>query len=262
MPTGNATFYFSEDSGQEDLYVMPYNPGSISLANWNTLRRAATELASPNLGLYSVSLDQAQTVHRVFKGSTVPSSWDDHLHELELEFTSNDDLLEAIEGIDVGGGGSGGGVISVPSVLVNAGYDPSMIVVFRGATWSFIVERVTIPFPIDDMVFTLRKQNSDDENESIVQISMDDGLFISNGAPALDPTLGSIAIGGVVEDYDDENIRDITITVHSEETQNYPVTSALNYDLKTIRNGTPVRNAIVHSSQKFVIAKDITRRIT
>jgi hypothetical protein len=264
MATGNATYYFSEATGQTDLSAYPFEHPATSFANWDTLKRAATELAAPNLGLYSVSLDQAFEIHRIFKGATAPTSWNNHLQELRLEFATTEEILTAVEAIDVGGGGSSssGGLISIPGVLYNAGYDPTKIVVIRGTTWSFTILKVTLNFPIDEMWFTLRKRSSDDEEESIAQISSLDGLLINNGAPATDSTLGSLTISGEVPEYEDTNVRNITIVVHSEATQHFPVTSSLIYDLKTKRSGSPIRNAVVHQSLKFEIIKDVTRRIS
>lgn len=66
------TIYFADTSGQT-IYAYPHG---VTLANWATSRVLATEGTSPDLGRYSVTVDDAVgTQWELFVGATQPGSW-------------------------------------------------------------------------------------------------------------------------------------------------------------------------------------------
>jgi len=68
---------FKEDTGQT-LYAFPMMNSvgtAVSLADWATYRKACTEAASPNVGRYSVTLDDGYQDYWVFSGASQPANW-------------------------------------------------------------------------------------------------------------------------------------------------------------------------------------------
>jgi hypothetical protein len=55
---------------------------NLSLADWATYKKDATQQASPNTGKYDVTVDDTYRYYRVFDGET-PASW--ALWELEID---------------------------------------------------------------------------------------------------------------------------------------------------------------------------------
>lgn len=143
--------------------------------------------------------------------------------------------------------------VAVPSILQNAGYDPYNLVRHRGTTWVITITGLGVLDNISQLWFTLRRRESDTEANSLVQISLTQGLLIVNGAPASTASNGSITIS------DDTN-GDVVILVKPAETVNFPIMQNLHYDLKVLRSSGSVE--LIHYSNKFSIGKDVTRKIS
>lgn len=66
-------------------YAYPADAATYSLAAWTTHRVPLTELASPDLGIYAGTLDDAKGFDwLVFSGATQPVSWRDAVAEISL----------------------------------------------------------------------------------------------------------------------------------------------------------------------------------
>jgi len=152
-----------------------------------------------------------------------------------------------------GSGGGGGTVIAtvaVPQVLEHTAFSLDEITVYRGCRWTFTIEDLGDLAAYPEIWFCLRKRQNDNEEDSEILISSVQGLLIGNKQPAIDPTLGSLTISG----------QDATITVKAFVTQFIEPSNNYVYDLKGKLPNEP--DAIMlHQSDKFVVKRDITRRI-
>ena len=80
------TVRFSEATGQT-IYAFPRG---VSLASWASSRVICTESASPNLGNYTVSLNEATaTEWALFLGATQPANWDAEIGSISLQSSSS-----------------------------------------------------------------------------------------------------------------------------------------------------------------------------
>lgn len=217
-----------------NVYAYPLS-SAYPIAQWLTHR----VLLPDQEGSRPITLDDAKGLYwGLFEGDAQPTSKTMAVATVSLE--------ESVTEFPVGL------TVAIPSVLENAGYDPTRIVRYRGTTWIITIEDLGVLDNVSEVWFTLRKRQSDDEAESIVQASLTGGLLISNAAPATS-TNGTLVIS-------DDTTGIIVITVKAVETQNYPVGNNFNYDIKVRRNSGDVE--LIHKSSKFDIQSDITRKIS
>lgn len=152
-----------------------------------------------------------------------------------------------------GNGGGGGTVIAtvaVPQLLEHTAFSLDEITVYRGCRWTFTIEDLGDLAAYPEIWFCLRKRQNDNEEDSEILISSVQGLLIGNKQPTIDPALGSLTISG----------QDVTITVKAFVTQFIEPSNNYTYDLKGKLPNEP--DAIMlHQSDKFVVKRDITRRI-
>jgi hypothetical protein len=187
-----------------------------------------------------ISLDDAKGVNwGLFEGATQPVDKSAAVAVVSLE----ENVADFPSGLTV----------AIPSILQNAGYDPYNLVRHRGTTWVITITDLGVLDNIDQLWFTLRRRESDTEANSLLQISLTQGLLIVNGASASTASNASITIT------DDVN-GDVVILVKATETVNFPIMSNLHYDLKVLRSSGNVE--LIHYSNKFSIGKDVTRRIS
>ena len=66
------------------LTLFPHRRHGVSLANWNSLKREADEDAAPNLGSYTVTLDDTYRYWFVYEGSDAPDDWDQWVDILDI----------------------------------------------------------------------------------------------------------------------------------------------------------------------------------
>ena len=80
------TVRFSEATGQT-IYAFPRG---VSLASWSSSRLICTESASPNLGNYTVTLNEVTaTEWALFIGVTQPANWDAEIGSISLQSSSS-----------------------------------------------------------------------------------------------------------------------------------------------------------------------------
>lgn len=151
---------------------------------------------------------------------------------------------------------SGGGgqtiiaTVAVPQILENTAYALNEVVVYRGTQWSFQVQNLGDLSPYQQIYFSLRKRQNDTEAQSDVLISLTQGLIIGNKQIGKPSNLGSLTVSG----------QNITIQVDASITQFIDIGNNYNYDLKGINAANQV--IMLHESDKFVVKKDVTRRIS
>jgi hypothetical protein len=228
--------------GENDALVYTATPSYID----NDLYRVTVNLSSLPLGFYRANLtsnDVLKTAVAIQVIDNIEARVDESISVLKLWNT----VIESSEEV-------GSFTVAVPSVLENSGYDPNRLIQYRGTTWNFNIYDLGDISNLTKIYFTLRKQNSDDESKSLVQIEKTAGLLISNGLVALEANLGSLT---VIDD--EEGV--IQIKVSAEETKYYPSnTDNFVYDLKGILANNEVK--LVHKSKEFIISSDVTRKIT
>lgn len=218
-----------------NVYAYPLS-NTYPIAQWLTHR-----VLLPNQeGSRPIQLDDAKgTNWGLFEGDTQPA--DKTLAVATISLEENVTVFPS------------GLTVAVPSILQNAGYDPYNLVRHRGTTWVITITGLGVLDNISQLWFTLRRRESDTEANSLVQISLTQGLLIVNGAPASTASNGSITIS------DDTN-GDVVILVKPAETVNFPIMQNLHYDLKVLRSSGNVE--LIHYSNKFSIGKDVTRKIS
>jgi hypothetical protein len=150
------------------------------------------------------------------------------------------------------GGGGGGTIIAtvaVPSVLQNTAYALDEILVYRGTYWSFQIQNLGDLTSYNQIWFCLRKRQNDDESQSDLLIALNGGLLVANKKTDSIPTLASLTVTG----------SNVTIQVDESITQFIDTGNNYNYDLKG-RN-VAGHTIMLHESDKFVVKRDVTRRI-
>jgi hypothetical protein len=149
-------------------------------------------------------------------------------------------------------GGAGGTIIAtvaVPSVLQNTAYALDEILVYRGTYWSFQIQNLGDLTSYNQIWFCLRKRQNDDESQSDLLIALNGGLLVANKKTNSIPTLASLTVTGST----------VTIQVDESITQFIDTGNNYNYDLKG-RN-VAGHTIMLHESDKFVVKRDVTRRI-
>lgn len=153
------------------------------------------------------------------------------------------------------GGGGGGDVVvtlAVPQVLENAGYDPTSIVQYRGTDWIFDIEDLGNLSSYDSMFFTLKKRGDDQDSLDLLRIDLN-GLQRHMGTNYTNSALGSLevidAVTGIVR-----------IQLSYSLSKLFKPSDNLKYDLKGVNSSDKVK--MLHRSNNFVIADDVTRDIT
>lgn len=150
-------------------------------------------------------------------------------------------------------GGSGQTIIAtvaVPQILANTAFATNEIVVYRGCFWSFQVKNLGDLTAYNQIWFTLRKRQNDSDTQSEIQIALDGGLLTANKANATTSSHGSLTYSG----------QDVTIQVNQAITRLLEPGENYNYDLKARNNADQV--IMLHESDKFIIKRDVTRRIS
>jgi hypothetical protein len=218
-----------------DVYAYPLS-NTYPIAQWLTHR-----VLLPNQeGSRPISLDDVKGNNwGLFEGATQPTDKSAAVAVVSLEESST--VFPS------------GLTVAIPSILQNAGYDPYNLVRHRGTTWVITITDLGVLDNISQLWFTLRRRESDTEANSLLQISLTQGLLIVNGAPASTASNASITIT-------DNVAGDVVILVKATETVNFPIMSNLHYDLKVLRTSGNVE--LIHYSNKFSIGKDVTRRIS
>jgi hypothetical protein len=148
-----------------------------------------------------------------------------------------------------GGGGTIIATVAVPSVLQNTAYALDEILVYRGTYWSFQIQNLGDLTSYNQIWFCLRKRQNDDEPQSDLLIALNGGLLVANKKTNSIPTLASLTVTG----------SNVTIQVDESITQFIDTGNNYNYDLKG-RN-VAGHTIMLHESDKFVVKRDVTRRI-
>ena len=78
----NLAITFDGETGKT-YRLFPAPRYDLSLADWATYKKDATQQASPNAGKYDVTVDDTYRYYRAFDGDTQPASW--ALWELEID---------------------------------------------------------------------------------------------------------------------------------------------------------------------------------
>lgn len=149
-----------------------------------------------------------------------------------------------------GGGGTVIATVTVPAVLQNTAFALDELLVYRGTYWSFQIQNLGDLTPYSQIWFCLRKRQSDDESQSDLLIALNGGLIIANKKTATDPLLASLTVSG----------SNITIQVDESVTQFIDTGNNYNYDLKGVN--VAGRTIMLHESDKFIVKRDVTRRIS
>lgn len=226
---------------EEDTLVYTATPNYID----NDLYRVTVDIDDLPLGFYRVNLT-SDDVLKTAVATQVVDNIEARVDESISILKRWSNLTNAV--------GNGNYTVAIPAVLENSGYDPNRLVQYRGTTWNFTISDLGDISNLTKIYFTLRKQNSDDESKSLVQIEKTAGLLISNGLVALESNLGSLTVLD-----DEEGV--IQIKVSAEETKYYPSnTDNFVYDLKGVLANNEVK--LVHKSKEFIISSDVTRKIT
>lgn len=218
------------------VYAYPLD-SAYPIAQWLTHRVALTETE----GVWPVVLDNTKGLFwGLFEGSTQPAS-----KNLSVATISLEEIVATFPS---------GLTVAVPETLQNAGYDPTAMVKYRGTTWYIVVNELGVLDNVSQVWFTLRKRQSDNDTESIVQVSLTGGLLVSNAvSTGLTSSNATLVITNSTTGI-------VTVMVKVDETANYPVLDNLQYDIKVKRNSGDVE--LIHSSNKFSIVRDVTRKIT
>lgn len=58
------------------LYLFPHADYELSFSTWEANKKQATQESAPDLGRYSVTLDDTYRYWMIFEGSGTPSDWD------------------------------------------------------------------------------------------------------------------------------------------------------------------------------------------
>lgn len=215
-------------------------PADADLNNYTTSPNRI--LLPEDNGRWPISLED--TISRfwlLFEGSSQPASKNLAVFVVDLQEVSLDNQLpDAI-------------TVAIPQVLENAGYDPTNIVRYRGTTWNILFENLGVLTDVNELWFTLRKRQTDSDDNSLVQISSVSGMLRSN---RLAPDLSSNASVTII----DNIVGNVLVTIKANETTKYLPTDQLNYDIKVERNNGNVD--IIQHSSKFRIVGDVTRKIT
>lgn len=66
------------------LYCFPEERYALSFSAWSGTRALATESAAPNLGRYTVTLDDTYRYWLVFEGSATPADWDQWIDKIDI----------------------------------------------------------------------------------------------------------------------------------------------------------------------------------
>ncbi len=148
-----------------------------------------------------------------------------------------------------GGGGTIIATVAVPSVLQNTAYALDEILVYRGTYWSFQIQNLGDLTSYNQIWFCLRKRQNDDESQSDLLIALNGGLLVANKKTDSISTLASLTVTGST----------VTIQVDESITQFIDTGNNYNYDLKG-RN-VAGHTIMLHESDKFVVKRDVTRRI-
>jgi len=149
-----------------------------------------------------------------------------------------------------GGGQTITAVVAVPQLLEQTAFELDEIVVYRGCHWAFQVQNLGDLAGYTEIWFTLRKRQNDKDAESALQISFTQGLLIANKFTSVTPTDGSLTVSG----------QNVTIQVKQAVTQFIEPSNNYDYDIK----GRNVANQTImlHESDKFIVKRDVTRRIS
>lgn len=226
---------------EDDDLVTTITPTNVD----NDIYRISINLTSLPIGFYRLNL-KSNDVLKSTAAAHVTDNIEAKVDESISILKRWDNLTSTIN--------SGNYTVAIPAVLENSGYDPNRLVQYRGTTWNFIISDLGDISNLTKIYFTLRKQNSDDESKSLVQIEKTAGLLISNGLVALESSLGSLTVLD-----DEEGV--IQIKVSAEETRYYPSnTDNFVYDLKGVLANNEVK--LIHKSKEFIISSDVTRKIT
>lgn len=219
------------------VYAYPLD-SAYPIAQWATHRVVLTETE----GVWPVTLDDAKGLYwGLFEGSTQPTSKNQSVATVSLEQSA----VPFPAGLTV----------AVPSTLENAGYDPTALIRYRGTTWYIVVNDLGVLDNVSQVWFTLRKRQSDNDTESIVQVALSGGLLVSNGV-----STGLTSSNATLTITNAATTGTVTVMVKVAETTNYPVLDNLQYDIKVRRSSGDVE--LVHVSNKFSIVRDVTRKTT
>lgn len=219
-----------------NVYAYPLS-NTYPIAQWTSHR----VLLPDQEGSRPITLDDVKGLYwGLFEGDTQPLNKSQAVATVSLEENST----QFPSGLTV----------AIPSVLENANYDPFSIVRYRGTTWVITFEDLGVLNNVSQLWFTLRKRHNDSDSNSLLQISLTGGLIISNGSGTnITSSNGSVTVT-------DSTNGTVVVLVNPTETTNLPVMDNLNYDLKVVRNNGNVE--LVHESNKFRIARDVTRRVS
>ena len=159
--------------------------------------------------------------------------------------------VNALSNAPSGGGGQTiTAVVAVPQLLEHTAFELDEVIVYRGCHWSFQVQNLGDLAGYTEIWFTLRKRQNDKDAESALQISLTQGLFIANKSTSVTSTDGSLTVSG----------QNVTIQVKQAVTQFVEPSNNYDYDLKG-RNGAG-QTIMLHESDKFIVKRDVTRRIS
>jgi hypothetical protein len=220
-----------------NVYAYPLS-NAYPIAQWATHR----VLLPDQEGSRPITLDDDKGLYwGLFEGNTQPSDKSKAVATVSLEENGSTAFPAGL-------------TVAIPSVLENANYDPFSIVRYRGTTWVVTFETLGVLSNISQLWFTLRKRHNDSDSNSLLQISLTGGLIISNGSGTnITSSNGSVTVTDNVNGT-------VVVLVKPSETTKLPIMDNLNYDLKVVRSNGDVD--LIHESNKFRIARDVTRRVS
>ena len=220
------------------VYAYPLS-STYPINQWTTHRVLLTETE----GVWPITLDNVKGLYwGLFEGATQPASKNLSVATVSLEENGSTPFPSGL-------------TVAVPATLQNAGYDPTAMVKYRGTTWYVVINNLGVLDNVSQVWFTLRKRQSDNDTESIVQVALSGGLLVSNGV-----SVGLTSSNATLVITNAGSNGTITVMVKVAETANYPILDNLQYDVKVKRNSGDVE--LVHSSNKFSIVRDVTRKTT
>lgn len=81
----------------QDYYLYPHQDYGLSLADWATHVKPATQADAPNKARYSATLDDTYRYWMVFIGATQPTDWSEWEYVVDLEADAIEDQITAIQ---------------------------------------------------------------------------------------------------------------------------------------------------------------------
>jgi len=79
----NLAISFDADAGKT-YRLFPAPRYGLSLADWTTYKKNATEQSSPNAGTYTATIDDTYRYYRVFEGDSQPANWSLWDYEVDI----------------------------------------------------------------------------------------------------------------------------------------------------------------------------------